>query len=120
MSDALKALPDETSVREDVARWAPTEALALRFEQQPHETRVEYLQRVMATHLYGDGMTFESQEEAETVLVALERYELSYRKFLDQLPHPLASVAYLVRDLEWEHGLEALRCHVIVESPRSP
>ena len=85
MGDALKALPDEASVREDVARWAPTEALALRFEQQPHEARIEYLQRVMGTHLYGNGMTFESREEAETVLVALERYELSYRKFLDQL-----------------------------------
>ena len=26
MGDALKALPDEAAVREDVARWAPTEA----------------------------------------------------------------------------------------------
>ena len=120
MGDALKALPDEASIREDVARWAPTEALALRFEQQPHEARIEYLQRVMGTHLYGNGMTFESREEAETVLVALERYELSYRKFLDELPYPIATVAYLIRDLEWEHGQETLRCHLVVESPCSP
>ena len=74
----------------------------------------------MGTHLHGNGMTFESREEAETVLVALERYELSYRKFLDQLPYPIATVAYLIRDLEWEHGQETLRCHLVIESPCSP
>ena len=56
--EQMWTLTDEASIRKDVARWAPTEALALRFEQQPHEGSIEYLQRVRGVS-DGNGMTLD-------------------------------------------------------------